>query len=178
MAIRLDRPALAARTIAAFAAFLILLSPMGLAPAALAAGIFQPMDGAWRGDGSIKWYDGTNESLRCTATNDVTDSGNKLNQVLKCASASGSAPLNIITDLSYRSAAGVVVGTWRETNYKWGGHITGTASGPRIDALVNMTSGNISVRVSVVTSGGQQTVTLNITSPEGETRISANMRKA
>lgn len=177
MAIRLGAPALAAKTVATVAAFLILLAPMGLAPSAMAAGIFQQMTGTWRGNGSIKWYDGTNESLRCTATNEVSDGGNKLNQVLKCASASGSAPLNIITDLSYRESAGVVVGNWRETNYKWGGHISGSANARRIDARVSMTDGNVSVRISVVTNGGQQTVTLSVTSPEGLTEISAQMRK-
>jgi hypothetical protein len=175
MAIRLGAPALAAKTVAIVAAFLILLAPIGFAPAAAAAGIFQQMTGTWRGNGSIKWYDGQNESLRCTATNEVKDDGNKLNQVLKCASRDNN--LNIITDLSYRSAAGVVVGNWRETNFKWGGHISGTANARRINARVSMTDGNVSVRISVVTNGGQQTVTLSITSPEGLTEISAQMRK-
>ena len=179
MAIRSDLSARTAKAVAVVTTLVLLVAPVGLTAAAVAAGIFQSMDGSWRGDGSIKWYDGTTESLRCTAKNDVTDDGNKLNQDLKCASASGSAPLNIVTDISYRAAAGVVVGTWYEKNYfkGGGGHISGSATGSKISALVSIPSSNISVHVSVITSGGQQTVTMSITSPEGQTEISAKMRK-
>lgn len=178
MAIRLGAAALAARTMAVTAALLILVAPIGLTPAATAAGIFQQMTGMWRGDGSIKWYDGSTESLRCTAKNDVTDDGNKMAQVLTCANPSAGAPWKITSNLTYRQAAGVVNGSWRESHMGLSGQISGSANSSKIEALVSTATDNISVRVSVSTSGVQQTVNLEVRSPEGLTVISVQMRKA
>lgn len=160
------------------AAFLLLVASIGLTPAATAAGIFQQMTGMWRGDGSIRYYDGTKESLRCTAKNEVTDDGNKIAQVLTCANPSAGTPWKITSNLTYREVAGVISGSWSETNYGLSGHIAGSASNGRIDGQVSTTSQNISVRVSVVTSGNQQTVNLRVTTPEGLTEISVQMSKA
>jgi hypothetical protein len=151
---------------------------MGLTRAATAAGIFQQMAGSWRGDGAIRYYDGSRESMRCTAKNEVTDDGNKIKQVLTCANPSAGTPWKITSNLAYRQAAGVINGTWSESNYGFSGHITGSANSSKIEARVTTTTQNVSVRVSVVTGGDQQTVTLLVTTPEGLTEISVNMRKA
>jgi hypothetical protein len=178
MAIRLDAPAVAARAVAVVAAFLLLVAPIGLTHAATAAGIFQHMGGMWRGDGSIKYYDGSHESMRCTAKNEVTDDGNKITQVLTCANPSAGTPWKITSNLTYREAAGVVNGSWSESNYGFAGHVTGRASSSKIEAQVSTTTANVSVRVSVLTSGNQQTVNMRVTTPEGLTEISVQMRKA
>jgi hypothetical protein len=178
MAIRVDTPALAARTVATVAAFLLLVAPMGLTRAATAAGIFQQMIGSWRGDGSIKWYDGTSESMRCTAKNEVTDDGNKIAQTLTCANPSAGTPWKIRSNLTYRQAAGVINGTWSESNFGLSGHITGSANPSTIEARVTTTAQNVSVRVSVVTRGNEQSVILRVNTPEGLTEISVRMRKA
>ncbi len=163
----------------AFAAALLVLSWSAYAPNALAAGIFAPMDGDWQGDGSITWYSGETERLRCKAANDVTDDGNKIEQTLTCANPSLGEPWKIKTSLSYRSAAGVVIGTWNESKYGMKGNITGPASGSKIDARVRpVGSNNVSVRVLVTTSDGQQVVVLKVQTPEGLTEISVTMRKA
>ncbi len=174
---RSDASGRAARSAAAIVALTMVAVSPGLSPAAAAAGIFTGMGGSWRGDGSIKYYDGSSEGLRCTATNEVTDDGNKLKQLLKCAFPTGSAPLNIITDVTYRAAAGVVNGSWRETSYGWSGHISGSASSTKIEAQVSTTLQNVAVRVSVVTSGNQQTVIMRVRTPEGLTEISTQMRR-
>lgn len=174
------RPGLAARAAAVFAAFLVLVGPAGLTSVASAAGIFEQMTGTWRGDGSVKWYDGTSESMRCTAENDVTNDGNKIEQTLTCANPSAGAPWRIKSSLSYNEAAGVITGDWSENNYGLNGRVTGSANTRNIEAQVSVTNTqNIrSVRVSVATNGNQQTVTMRITTPEGLTEVSVRMRRA
>ena len=169
---------LAARIIAALTAVIVLASPLGLVNSAGAVGIFQQMQGTWRGDGSVEWYDGTRESMRCTAKNEVTDNGNKIAQTLTCANPSAGAPWRIRSNLSYAEAAGAVSGTWSENNYGLSGHINGSANARNIDAQVSVSAQNVSVRVSVVTNGNRQTVIMRVTTPEGLTEISVNMSRA
>ncbi len=162
MAIRYTS-ALAAKLVPAFVALFLLAGPLAPATAASAAGIFLGMDGSWRGNGSIKYTNGQSEGMTCIAKNEVTDDGNKIQQTLTCAFASGGDKLVIKSNLTYRHAAGVVVGNWSESSYGVGGQISGTANANRIIASVKTTSQNLSVAVEVVTRGGQQTVTLRPT---------------
>lgn len=148
------------------------------APGVAAAGIFAAMSGAWRGDGSIRWYSGETERIRCKATNDVAEDGYKIEQTLTCANPSLGEPWRIKSSLAYREAAGVVVGTWSESKYGMSGNLTGRATISRIDAQVRTTtSSNVSVRVLVTTSGNQQAIVLKVASPEGLTEVSVTMRK-
>ena len=176
MLFRQQAPARAARSALGLAA-LLLFASIEFAPAA-AAGIFAGMDGSWRGDGSVKWYNGESEGMRCRATNEVTDDGNKITQTLTCANPSFGEPWKIKSNLTYRQSAGVVNGSWSESNYGLSGSITGSASSNKIDAQVTTTAQNVSVRVSVVTQGGQQIVNMRVRTPEGLTEISVRMRKA
>jgi hypothetical protein len=168
----------AARPLAVATALTWLAASSAFEPAA-SAGFFQHLAGSWRGEGTLEWFDGTSEGLRCNAENEATDGGNKLNLVLKCASPNLAAPLNIVTDITYRAAAAVFTGTWQETSLlRWSGRISGSAKGNRIDARVSITTiQNISVRMSVTASGGQQVVILSATSPEGLTEVTVRMRK-
>lgn len=177
MAFRPVQRGLAARATAAFTAVLLLAAPTGLVPAAGAAGIFQQMQGTWRGDGSVEWYDGTRESMRCTAQNEVTDNGNKIAQTLTCANPSAGAPWRITSNLSYAESAGAVSGTWSENNYGLSGFINGSANARNINAQVSVSAQNVSVRVSVVTNGNRQTVTMSVTTPEGLTQVNVNMSR-
>ena len=96
------------------AALCLCVAPLGEPTAAAAAGIFAVMDGNWQGDGSIKWYSGESEPIRCKSTNDVASDGYQLKQTLTCANPSLGEPWKINTDISYREAAGVIIGTWNE----------------------------------------------------------------
>jgi hypothetical protein len=145
------------------AALVMFVGSLGIAPAAVASGIFLGMDGSWRGDGAIKYTSGESESMTCVAKNEVSDDGNKIKQVLTCAFASGGDKLKVTSDLSYRAAAGVVVGHWRESSYGVNGQISGTATSTKITAQVKSTSQNLSIGVEVVMNGGQQLVTLRPT---------------
>jgi hypothetical protein len=146
---------------------------------AAAAGIFAAMGGAWQGDGSITWYTGETERLHCKATNDIAEDGYKIGQTLICANASLGEPWKITSSLSYREAAGVVVGSWSESKYGMAGNLSGRASVSKIDARVRVASNsNVSVQVIVTTNGNQQKVVMKVTSPEGLTEIAVDMRKA
>jgi len=158
-------------------AALLLCASVALAPAA-AAGIFAGMDGSWRGDGSVKWYNGESEGMRCRATNEVMEDGNKMQQTLTCANPSFGEPWRIKSNLTYRQAAGVINGSWSESNYGLSGSLTGSATSSKIDAEVKTTAQNVSVRLSVVTNNGQQIVSMRVRTPEGLTEISVRMRKA
>jgi hypothetical protein len=160
------------------AALCLCVAPLGEPTAAAAAGIFAVMDGNWQGDGSIKWYSGESEPIRCKSTNNVASDGYQLKQTLTCANPSLGEPWKINTDISYREAAGVIIGTWNESRYGLSGQITGRANQTKIDARVRtVTNNNIAVHVQVTTSGTQQMVNLEVTTPEGLTQISVNLKK-
>ncbi len=165
--------------IASIAAVLCIgVAPLGEPTAAASAGIFAVMDGNWQGDGSIKWYSGESELIRCKSANDVADDGYHLKQSLTCANPSLGEPWKINTDIAYREAAGVIIGTWNESRYGLNGQISGRANQTKIDAVVKTaSSSNIAVRVSVTTSSSQQVVSLNVTTPEGLTVISVTLHK-
>jgi hypothetical protein len=169
-AARFTRGALAAALLASMAA---------TAPDALASGIFASMSGDWSGDGTITWYSGETEQMRCKATNSVAEDGYKLAQTLTCANPSIGEPWKIKSDLAYREAAGIVVGSWSESKYGMNGDLSGRASPSKIDAQVRTRSNsNISVQVVVLTNGDQQSVVMKVTSPEGLTEIAVTMKKA
>lgn len=176
MSLRLNAIGLLARPHAFAAVLAFMAATLAFVPAATAAGIFVNMDGAWRGSGSIKYSDGSSEGLSCTADNEVTDDGNKIKQVLKCAFPSGGSPLKITSNLTYKAAAGVVTGHWAEASYGVNGTVRGNARSGRIDASVNTSTKNLAVDVSVVTSGSQQTVTLRLKTPD-VTEVFVNLRK-
>ena len=129
------------------------------AQAASAAGLFAEMAGSWRGEGWVTWSTGETEILRCTATYEVADDGNKIDQNLTCAT--DTTKLIVKSTISFRPAAGAIVGTWSETTYGVNGRVSGSASEGRIQALVQSGDKKFTARVSVTTRGGEQTVTIS-----------------
>ena len=127
--------------------------------AANAAGLFADMAGSWRGEGWVTWSTGETEILRCTATYEVTDEGNKIVQNLTCAT--DTTKLVVKSTISFRPAAGAIVGTWSETTYGVNGRVSGSASQGKIQALVQSGDKKFTARVSVTTRGGEQTVTIS-----------------
>jgi hypothetical protein len=159
---------------AAAAALLAFTAPhdLGLQSAA-AAGLFSGLAGSWAGDGTLKLAGGSSEALRCRATYEVENDGNKLKQELKCASDSYS--LTVESDVTYNPDAGVITGTWLETGYATGGFVSGRASSGQIQAWVQGNS--FSAQVAIVTSSGQQVVTIR---PQNTavTEVSVTMRRS
>ena len=129
------------------------------AQAASAAGLFTDMAGSWRGEGWVTWSTGETEILRCTATYEVEDEGNKIEQNLTCAT--DTTKLVVKSTISFRPAAGAIVGTWSETTYGVNGRVSGSASQGRIQALVQSGDKKFTARVNVTTRGGEQTVTIS-----------------
>jgi hypothetical protein len=174
MTFRSDKRAFAFLRTAAAAALLV--SSLALpAPEAAAAGIFSGLGGSWRGDGSIGWSTGETERIRCTATYEVEKDGNQLIQNLTCAT--DSTRLIVKSDITYNPDAGAISGTWAETNYGIRGRVSGRASSGNIQALVTSSDARFKARVTVVTSGGNQTVTI---APQGidVTEVSVRLRRA
>ena len=129
------------------------------AQAANAAGLFANMAGSWRGEGWVTWSTGETEILRCTATYEVEDEGNKIEQNLTCAT--DTTKLIVKSTISFRPAAGAIVGTWSETTYGVNGRVSGSASQGRIQALVQSGDKKFTARVAVITRGEEQTVTIS-----------------
>jgi hypothetical protein len=155
------------------AAILLFSSAVG-APAA-AAGLFSGMEGSWRGDGSIAWTTGETEHMRCTAKYKVEREGNRITQNLTCAT--DSTRLIIESTITYNPDAGAITGNWRETSYGINGYVSGTASRGSVNALVKSTDNRFNARVTVVTRGAEQTVSIV---PKGieVTEVSVVLRRA
>lgn len=145
-----------------------------LAPGAAAAGIFAGMAGSWRGDGSINWTTGETERLRCTAKYKVEREGNRIVQDLTCAT--DSTRLVIKSTITYNPDAGAITGNWSETSYGINGYVSGTASTNSVKAMVKSTDNRFKARVTVVTRGSEQSVSIV---PEGidVTEVSVKLRR-
>ena len=141
--------------LAAAAAFLCLDIPV-TGGAAAAANPFDGLAGSWSGTGTIKLASGVSERIRCRATYGVTNGGLRLTQDLRCAS--DSYTFNVESDISYNADAGIVSGTWAETNYSSSGFLSGTVSGGTIKARVK--GKTFQAEVDVSTSGNEQSVSI------------------
>ena len=126
--------------------------------AAAAAGLFTGMDGSWRGDGIINWKTGETERVRCNATYKVEGDGNKLVQNMTCAT--DSTRLVIKSTINFNPAAGAVTGSWSETSYGITGFVTGRAAPGNVQAQVKSADNRFNARVTVRTSGSEQTVSI------------------
>jgi hypothetical protein len=133
---------------------------MALPASAAAIGLFDGMEGKWKGDGSIAWSTGETERLRCTANYEVGGEGNKINQRLTCAT--DSTRLIVKSSITFNPDAGAITGTWSETTYGINGYVTGTASTGAVKALVQSTDHRFTARVNVNVSddGVNQSVTI------------------
>jgi hypothetical protein len=159
---------------AAVAAALLASSFATYTPDAVASGLFSGLAGTWRGDGSIGWSTGETERIRCNATYEVERDGNKLIQNLNCAT--DTTKLTVKSDINFNPAAGAITGTWTETNYGINGSVSGRANASTINAMVQSLDKRFTARVTVVTRGTNQTVTI---APEGieVTQVSVNLKR-
>lgn len=145
------RQGLAAAAIAA-------LALAGLSSGAAAAGLFAGLEGSWRGDGSIEWSTGETERMRCTAKYKTENEGNKLVQDLTCAT--DSTRLVIASTINFNPKAGAITGTWSEKSYGITGSVSGRAGTGSIQALVETPDDRFTARVTVLTKGNRQEVSI------------------
>jgi len=144
------------RTACSVLVVLFALSPALESAARAAANPFTGLAGSWSGDGTIKLASGDSERIRCRATYGVSEGGLRLRQDLRCAS--DSYKFNVESEITYNASAGIVSGTWAETNYSSSGFLTGTLSGGAIKARVR--GKTFSAEVDVNTAGNQQMVSI------------------
>jgi hypothetical protein len=158
-----------------FVAALLFASWLGAAGSASAAGLFDGMEGAWRGDGSIAWTTGETERMRCQAKYEVEREGNRITQNLTCAT--DSTRLVVKSTITFNPDAGAITGNWSETSYGINGYVSGTASTGSVKALVKSTDNRFKARVTVTTRGSDQTVSI---APEGidVTEVAVKLRRS
>jgi len=161
------------RNAAAATSLSILVLFAGSAPSS-AVGVFSSLAGSWRGDGSIQWTSGETERIRCQGVYTVDAAGNEIKQHLTCAS--DATKLIIDSTLAYKPDADVITGSWNESSYHVGGWVTGTANPTTINALVQSNDKKFSSRISVVTQGEEQTVSIK---PQGldVSEVSVTLRR-
>jgi hypothetical protein len=142
---------------------------MTFSPAAVAQGPFSELEGLWTGDGTVTLSSGAQEPVRCRVQYSVVDSGEKLQQALRCASPS----YRIEVNAEYTHSAGAVSGLWTETTRKVSGNVAGRASGDRIEAQI---TGPFSAHLVLATTGTRQAVTVQPKSADVR-EVSVELRK-
>jgi hypothetical protein len=136
----------------AIAAFLL---ATGVGAALAEAGeIFVGLDGAWSGEGSAKFSDGSSTPLRCHASYAVSGGGDHLDQALDCSSPRQAFAFRIELD----QTNGAILGAWRELTRQVQGGVTG-AGGPGRFELAARGQG-FSAQASVVTQGARQSLAI------------------
>ena len=146
------------------AAFIALFALVAFQAPLVAAEIgFNKLPGRWVGTGWLQMTSGDKETIRCTATYFVKNSGKNLNQNLRCASAS----YTVISRGALTSKGGRIAGTWSEETFDMKGDVTGTTSGElmKLKVIGNGYTANFSVK----TNGSKQSVII--------TSNSANIKK-
>ena len=131
-----------------------LLATAAGAALAQAGEIFAGLEGAWSGEGSAKFSDGSSTPLRCHASYAVSGGGDHLDQSLDCASPRQSFAFRIALD----QTNGAILGEWRELTRQVLGGVSG-AGGPGKLELVARGQG-FSAQASVVTRGARQSLTI------------------
>jgi hypothetical protein len=136
---------------AALIAAVAVFASVGVAQSATSP--FSLLSGTWAGTGAITLASGAKESIRCRAVYNVDAAGSNLDLRLRCASDSFKFELQ-------SSAAhnnGAVSGSWTELTRHVGGTIAGSASGSRIQVLVQ---GTIAAHLAVNTRANQQSISI------------------
>ncbi len=105
---------------------------------------FEPLNGDWKGGGTVTPANGEPKKVACKATYKVAGGG--MTQNLRCAGAD----YNIDTHVKLTNKGGKIKGSWNETTYDANGGVTGTAKDNIIHAKItgDKFSGRMSINVS------------------------------
>ena len=117
-------------------------------------GPFAGLGGAWSGGGFLKSANGQRERLRCRANYNVSESGTRLQQSLRCASDSYRFDVNA----NIVSEGGTLSGSWTETSRNVSGSVSGRVSGGQIQARID--GAGFSASLVVATRADRQSVTI------------------
>jgi hypothetical protein len=126
---------------------------------ASASDAFSSLAGSWSGVGMVHFSNNSNERLRCRASYDVLQSGNKLQMSIRCASPS----YNFDLLGSVRDNNGRITGTWNEATLNVAGTLAGSAQGNRIDVLAR--SQSFTASLGLITRDQQQSVSIRSQDP-------------
>lgn len=138
--------------------FLLIVAPVMSVAAGGAPTALEQLSGRWSGWGAITLSSGNAEQVKCIATYFVKDDGGKLEQNLRCASAS----YNIDAKAELEVVADQVRGRWEERTNAASGSVTGrmTANGFNL----SIRGDSFTAAMVVSTSSCKQSINL---APEG-----------
>ena len=119
---------------------------------AVEASPFDKLVGRWVGEGRLGVRNGATEHVKCRVTYIHQNTGDPLQQTIRCASAGGSVEVRCW--VTY--ADGKLSGTWEELERKWKGKITGSVT-PR-GFKVGVSGDNIKANMDIVVLGSKQVV--------------------
>lgn len=106
----------------AFAIGVFLLAVFGAGVSSASASDVQRLAGRWSGWGAVRLTNGSVEQVKCVATYFVRAAGSRINQSLRCASAS----YKIDAKANYALHGNAVTGTWEERTHSAVGDVYGT----------------------------------------------------
>ncbi len=121
---------------------------------AQAGEIFAGLEGAWSGEGSAKFSDGSTTPLHCRASYAVSGGGDHLDQSLDCASARQTFAFRIELD----QTNGALLGAWRELTRQVQGGVVGAGGPGRLELTAR--GQGFSAQASVVTRGARQSLAI------------------
>jgi hypothetical protein len=139
---------------AAITAAIFVVALVHAPPSHAQQGPFAGLSGAWSGGGFLKSANGQRERLRCRANYNVSESGTRLQQSLRCASDSYRFDVNA----NIVSEGGTLSGSWTETSRNVSGSVSGRVSGGQIQARID--GAGFSASLVVATRGDRQSVTI------------------
>lgn len=144
--------------LAAWACALLTLASASAVSAAADSDLLKDLPGRWSGWGAITLSSGQTEQVKCVATYFVKNEGVRLEQNLRCASASyridSRAELDVVS--------GQVRGSWEERTHAAAGSVTGrvTANGFNL----SIRGATFTAAMAVATSACKQSINI---APEG-----------
>jgi hypothetical protein len=141
------------------------------ATAEAAATPFQGLHGDWSGTGSITLGSGDRERIRCRVNYDVHESGNSLQQDLRCAS--DSYKFDMMSNVNIKNSQ--LSGHWTEHTRNKSGTLSGRAVPGRIEALAE--AAGFSAFFTMITRGDRQTFKIESKNPDIQD-ISIALRKS
>jgi hypothetical protein len=115
---------------------------------------FAELAGAWSGEGSAHFTDGSTSPLHCKATYTVSGGGDHLDQALDCMGRIKGFSFRIQLD----DANGAILGAWQELTHRVQGGVVGTSGGGKFELAAR--GQGFSAQASIVARGGRQTIAI------------------
>ena len=156
------------RNAAMIAALSLILFPITAAEAN-PAGMFQVLDGVWRGTGRVELSGGNQQRIACKAYYTVKDSGSGLGFAIRCAAPSNKFELRGLVN----ETNGRLSGTWEERTYNAIGKVTGRAKSGQVALSI---AGTVNGSMKISFNNNRQQVSIS-TATEGLKSISINLRR-